>query len=215
MKHAYNLSLDTQSLREELNFLDDAWYGFSNEYKDKMDCKVFDKNVYYVSKKVVKDLNLKHISKMFDIFQDSFMEHFKIMQMEPGEFYGYHIDNNKHSIHSEIPQHMTCPAAVNILLSEPVGDITYFGIDEKLNKYKSWGEKHLPRNDTEEFKIVDSFETKKDAVLLNIGNWHRIESNHNQPRKLASFLLWPYNTWENYVRYCKLKGLINEQEKLT
>ena len=215
MRSAYNLNIDSDSLRTDLNYIDNMWNDVSKEYKDKMDCKVFDENVYYVSKKVVKDLKLNGLLNMFSLFEDAFLDHFKIMQMMPGELYGYHIDNNKHSIHSEIPQHMTCPAAVNILLSEPVGDITYFGIDEKLNKYKSWGEKHLPRNDTEEFKIVDSFETKKDAVLLNIGNWHRIESNHNQPRKLASFLLWPYNTWENYVRYCKLKGLINEQEKLT
>lgn len=208
MKHAYNLNLNAQSIREDLNFLDNAWYDFSDEYKNKMDCKVFDKNVYYVSKKVVKDLNLKHISKMFDIFQDSFMEHFKIMQMEPGELYGYHIDNNKHNIHSEIPQHMTCPAAINILLSEPVGDITYFGLDEKLTKYKSWEEKFLPRNDSEEFTEIESFETKKDAVLLNIGNWHKIQSSSNKPRKLASFLLWPYNTWSNYVYYCQMKGLL-------
>lgn len=210
MKSAYNLNFNADIVRDDIDYIDKIWNDLSQEYKDKMNCKVFDENVYYVSKKVVKDLQLSGIQNMFDLFEDAFLDHFKIMQMMPGELYGYHIDNNKHNIHSKIPRHMICPAAVNILLSEPVGDITYFGLDKKLNKYKSWDEKNLPRNNTEEFEIIDKFETKKDAVLLNIGNWHRIESSHNQPRKLASFLLWPYNTWENYVRYCKWKGLINE-----
>jgi len=210
MKSAYNLNIDHIALREDINYIDNIWSTLSKEYKQKMDCKTFDENVFYVSKAVVKDHNLKAITEMFELFNHSFLNHFKIMQMNPGELYGYHIDNNKHAIHNEIPRHMTCPAAVNLLLSDPVGDKTLFGIDKKLNKYQSWNNKYLPTNDTTEFEVIDEFETTETPVLINIGNWHRIQSSQTVPRKMASFLLWPYNTWENYVRFCKWKGLINE-----
>lgn len=210
MKSAYNLNIDHAALREDINYIDNIWNTLSKEYKQKMDCKTFDENVYYVSREVVKDHNLKAITEMFKLFNNSFLNHFKIMQMNPGELYGYHIDNNKHAIHSEIPRHMTCPAAVNLLLSDPVGDKTLFGIDKKLNKYQSWNNKYLPTNDTTEFEVIDEFETTVNPVLINIGNWHKIQSSRKNPRKMASFLLWPYNTWENYVRFCKWKGLIDE-----
>ena len=85
MRSAYNLNIDSDSLRTDLNYIDNVWNDLSQEYKDKMDCKVFDENVYYVSKKVVKDLKLDGLLNMFNIFEDAFLDHFKIMQMMPGE----------------------------------------------------------------------------------------------------------------------------------
>lgn len=210
MKYAYNLNINADALRSDLLKLDSMYDTIDQSLKDTHKCKVYDSSVYYPSFSLVKELGLDSITELHETFAGSFISVFKIFQMQPGEIYGYHIDNNKHTIYEDIPQHMICPAAINVLLSEPVGDVTKFAVDQNLTKYYSWGDKRkLPNNTTEEFSIVDEFEIKNDAALINIGTWHRIDSlNKIHPRKMASFTLWPYNTWQGYVEFCTKKGLL-------
>ena len=212
MRYAYDLNIDVDEIRKDINFLIGMYNEFDKDYLDSHGCQTYDESVFYPSFSLVADLKLEAIQDFYKLFNNSFISVFKIFQMQPNEIYGYHIDNNKHKIYTDIPQHMICPAAINILLSKPVGDTTKFALDYDLKKYKSWDGRNLPKNNTEEFTVIDSFEIKNNAELINIGTWHRIDSlNTLHPRKMASFTLWPYNTWQGYVEFCRNQGILIER----
>jgi hypothetical protein len=212
MKYAYDLNIDYQGIRSDILYLDSIYNDLDQSLLDKHGCQKYDDSVFYPSFSLVKYLGLDNITALHNMFNGSFISVFKIFQMQPREVYGFHIDNNKHRIYKDIPQHLTCPAALNVLLSKPVGDTTRFALDYDLNKYRSWDGKDLPRNDSEDFTVVDEFEIRERVSLLNIGTWHRIDSlNSLHPRKMASFTLWPYNTWQGYVEYCRSKGYLIER----
>ena len=165
----------------------------------------------------------KQISKYGDIFYhevtNSFTERFdncflnkvRFSRIPAGQRYDWHLDNNAAGelLHQDegVPSPTAIPCTVNILLSNPVGDVTYFGRPTKLQKFSitspSWELE-------QEMTVIDTIETKKRPVLINTDTFHKI-STSTSDRIVASFNVWPGISFNSFVDYCKSNGVLMER----
>ena len=102
MRYPYDLNIDVDEIRKDINFLIGMYNEFDKDYLDSHGCQTYDESVFYPSFSLVADLKLEAIQDFYKLFNNSFISVFKIFQMQPNEIYGYHIDNNKHKIYSNV-----------------------------------------------------------------------------------------------------------------
>jgi hypothetical protein len=151
-------------------------------------------------------------TKMFD---DCICNIARFTYMPAGKGLPWHLDNNAGNdiIHQAegVPSPMPIPNTINILLSKPIGDITYFGRLKHLSKFSittpSW---KLGFTD-EDFVVMDSIEVKNKPVLLNTSTFHKIQTS-TEDRIFVSFCVWPGISFTSFVDWCIDKNLIVERQ---
>tara|TARA_A100001011_G_C14068159_1_gene739062 strand:- start:155 stop:751 length:597 start_codon:yes stop_codon:yes gene_type:complete len=198
MKCAYELNIDVSGVRKELNSLSRKEGDMSSTFAD----------CFWTEYK----------SEFTEFFGESILRDVRIMQMSHNETYSWHVDiqypraENGDWPNSDqgLPVYCIEATCINILLSEPCGDMTYWAYDTNLAKIpydKTWKTSHL-RN----YKLIDAFEMKDKATVIDTGTWHMVKSNDpSKPRKIASFLIWPLVSFRSIIEHCRDKGVLIER----
>lgn len=196
---AYELNIDTNNIRAELLTI------YNNNKKEQVS-KYGDIFYNNISNKFTNTFHGCILKKVrFSCIPASYKQQIG---------YGWHVDNNaaKEDLYQDegVPSQTAIPCTINILLSNPVGDITYFGRPNILEKFSittpSW---ELNYND-DDMTIIDSIETKLKPVLLNTSTFHKIHAS-KVDRVIASFCIWPGISFVSFVDWCKNKNLIVER----
>jgi len=226
---AYELDLDINELKEELIKLDNEWLDIDQHLKDQTGCytcinaqtkePLNDGKIYYVSVEFCKQLGYNSIFPFIEYFNDSFLIMIRFVTLRAGQYLGYHIDSDKSPegyYSQEVPDHVVNNAQVNILLSNPVNEITYFAYDMKLTKYSMYtGGKYVPQSyrhhNEDGFKVIDSFVLQKKPAIINTSVWHGVQPSPEQDRIVASFTFWPLIPYDNVVEFCQQKGILIER----
>jgi len=229
MKCAYELDLDIDNLRKELIELDNNWLDINQSIKEQAGCytardRKTDKPInngkmYYAPIEFCILMGCKSIIPLIEYFNNSLMTVMRIITLNEGQYLGWHIDNDKRPegyYRSEIPDHIITPIQINILLSEPVNDVTHFAYDMKLTKYNlcengPYQVHHHGKYENAGFEIIDNFTIQEKPALYNTGVWHSTQPSEKTKRILASFTFWPLIPFDNVVEFCRQKGILIER----
>lgn len=190
---AYELDIDVTEVRKELL---DIFYTAKKEEP----ASVYG-DFYYRT----------HTNSFTEQFDDCILKKARLSRLPAGKSIEWHVDNNaaNEDLHQweGVPAPTAIPCTINILLSEPNGDVTLFGRPSTLSKFSittpSWENK-------QEMTVIDSFTLGEKPLLINTDTMHTISAG-TKDRILVSFGIWPGISWNSFVDYCRKKGVLIER----
>jgi hypothetical protein len=218
MKCIYELNINQDQIKEELNFLNNP------RFKD----RGYDDLCFYVSDETARKQGCDAVIKFKEDI-GGMLEGIRFLNMKHKEHYGFHVDSNEQGYHPEIPLDILLPGVINFLLSEPAGDTTYWSVDPNMRNLWPWAfakrvyrlyrddvndwidESHM-NTDPDSMEIVDKFQIADKPVLFDVSTWHSIKcEDAEKTRQMACFVFWPYLTFSHLVHNLQNRGLLIER----
>ena len=147
--------------------------------------------------------------KLYELFDNCFLNNMRFIKAGPGTNYSRHIDidvKEQDYFDGEIPCSSIRNATINILLGEIDVAKTRWWVDLKATK-QDWNN-HYNYKD-KEWKLIDEYMLNENAQLINTGQWHSVK--YTKERWIVGLHFHPLTTYVGAVEYCRHKGWLIER----
>jgi hypothetical protein len=142
--------------------------------------------------------NNPELYKPFEKIQHLLTNYWKILILGPGESVLPHIDCNGQRQYKEWEDNIIVPAVINIPIAGTGHNCTkWMYTDSEITDPWAFYRGNKPNI---EFEEIFNFTITDKPVLFNTGEWHSIDSTHNEERIMISLICSLDYTWEELVQ---------------